>query len=414
MILIEPSLLRGKITIPPSKSLSHRAIICASLSTEESRIKNAAFSDDIRATIEGMKTLAAHIKEADDFLLVKKSKNTGCKAANSVIDCNESGSTLRFLIPLSLVLKNECTFTGKGRLIDRPLDVYYKIFENSNIEYETDRGRLPLTVRGRLKGGSYRVPGNVSSQFITGLFFALPLLESDSEIKITGLLESKTYVDLTRAVMKKYGVNVEKIDSHNYFIKGRQEYRAYDCEIEGDFSQAAFFLAANVLGSAIECLGLNHDSLQGDKEILNIIEKFSLPVKEITIDASQIPDLIPVISTLASLKENFTTTIINAGRLRLKESDRLKALATEMKKLGASIKESKDGLIIDGKRTLPGNAVVDSWNDHRIAMALALAAIKCEASIVLKGYESVKKSYPKFWNDYQSLGGVINELDDRK
>ena len=413
-LLIKPSLLRGKIIIPPSKSLSHRAIICASLSMEESKIKNMVFSDDIRATIEGMKTLAADIKEADDFVLVKKAKNTPDNTANNVINCNESGSTLRFLMPLSLLLKDECTFRGKGRLIDRPLNIYYEIFEKLNIAYETNKGKLPLTVRGRLKGGSYIIPGNVSSQFITGLFFALPLLESDSEIKITGLIESKSYIDLTRAVMKKYKVNIEKIDDHNYFIKGAQKYKAYDCEIEGDFSQAAYFLAANVLGCSIECLGLNYDSLQGDKEILNIIEEFSLSKDELTIDASQIPDLIPVISVLASLKENCTTTIINAGRLRFKESDRLKALASEMKKLGASIKESKSGLIIGGKRSLHGNAAVDSWNDHRIAMALALAAIKCDAPIVLEGYKSVKKSYPKFWDDYQSLGGVIHELHDRK
>jgi 3-phosphoshikimate 1-carboxyvinyltransferase len=403
-ILIKPSLLKGEITIPPSKSLSHRAIICASLSKEESKLRNIIFSDDIRATIDGMKTLGADIKEMDDFILVKKGRFIETK---NVIDCNESGSTLRFLIPLSLVLKGGCNFTGKGRLSERPLDVYYKVFENSNIKYETNAGQLPLKVRGRLKGGSYNIPGNVSSQFITGLLFALPLLEVDSKIKITGVLESKNYIELTMDVMQKYNVNIEKIDEHNYYIKGGQEYKAFDYRVEGDFSQAAFFLAANVLGCKIECLGLNYDSLQGDKEILNITEKYSSNKKEITIDASQIPDLIPVISVIASLKENCTTNIINAGRLRLKESDRLKSIASEMKKIGASIKETNDGLIIKGKSSLHGNATVDSRNDHRIAMALAIAAIKCENPIVLEGYESVKKSYPRFWDDYQSLGGII-------
>jgi len=168
------------------------------------------------------------------------------------------------------------------------------------------------------------------------------------------------------------------------------------------------------LGCKIECLGLNYDSLQGDKEILNIAEKYSSPMEEITIDASQIPDLVPVISVLASLKENCTTKIINAGRLRFKESDRLEATASEMKKLGALIEETKNGLIINGKSSLYGNATVDSHNDHRIAMALAIAAIKCDNPIVLEGYESVKKSYPKFWDDYQSLGGAIYELNDWK
>jgi 3-phosphoshikimate 1-carboxyvinyltransferase len=413
-LLIKPSLLKGKITIPPSKSLSHRAIICASLSMEESNIKNIVFSDDIRATIEGMKTLGADIKEDDDFILVKKSRIIENNIVNSVIDCNESGSTLRFLIPLSLVLKDGCTFTGKGRLSERPLDVYYDIFKKSNIKYETNKGKLPLKVRGRLKGGSYNIPGNVSSQFITGLFFALPLLEVDSKIKVTGVLESKSYIDLTLAVMKKYNVNIEKIDEHNYHIKGAQKYKAFDYRVEGDFSQAAFFLAANVLGCKIEYLGLNYNSMQGDKEILSIIEKYSSPDREITIDASQIPDLVPVISVIASLKENCTTNIINAGRLRFKESDRLEAMASEMKKIGASIKETKNGLIIKGKGSLCGNTTVNSRNDHRIAMALAIAAIKCENPIILEGYESVKKTYPKFWDDYQSLGGVINEFNDRK
>ena len=413
-ILIKPSLLRGKITIPFSKSLSHRAIICASLSKEESKIKNIVFSDDIRAVIEGMKKLGADIREADDFLTVKRAENTGDNAVNNIIDCKESGSVLRFLIPLSLVFKDKCTFTGKGRLVERPLDVYYDIFERSNIEYETNKGKLPLTVKGSLKGGYYSIPGNISSQFITGLFFALPLLKDNSEIRITGPVESKAYIELTRNVMKEYGVNIEKIDIRNYFIKGGQKYKAHNCEIEGDFSQAAFFLAANALGSKVECLGLNYDSLQGDREILNIIEKYSLPENEITIDASQIPDLVPVISVLASLKENCKTTIINAGRLRYKESDRLKAIAAEMKKLGASIKEIENGLIIEGKNSLHGNTTVYSWNDHRIAMALAIAAIKCDDPILLEGYESVKKSYPKFWDDYKSLGGVINELNDRK
>lgn len=409
-LFIKPSFLKGKITIPPSKSLSHRAIICASLSSEKSKISNLVFSDDVRATIEGMKILGTDIKEEDDFILVKR-KNV---IYNNVIDCNESGSTLRFLIPLSLVLTKECTFTGKGRLIDRPLDVYYEIFKNSNIAFETNVGKLPLRIKGNLPSGVYKIPGNVSSQFITGLFFALPLIKGDSKVKITGVLESKNYIDLTLNTMKKYNVHIEKVDEHNYFIRGNQKYKAFDYNVEGDFSQAAFFLAANALGCNIECLGLNYNSLQGDKKIINIIEKYSLPINKITIDASQIPDLVPIISVIASLKENCITNITNAGRLRLKESDRLKAIASEMKKIGALVQEKKDGLIIKGKKSLTGDKTVNSWNDHRIAMALAIAAIKCDNPIVLEGYESVEKSYPKFWDDYQSLGGNINELNYRK
>lgn len=409
-LLIKPSFLKGKIKIPPSKSLSHRAIICASLCMEkESKISNIVFSDDIEATIEGMKTLGAEINKADDFILVK-SKNI---ISNKTINCNESGSTLRFLIPLSLVLTNDCTFTGRGRLIDRPLNVYYEIFKKQNIKYETNEGKLPLRIKGNLPSGSYEIPGNVSSQFITGLFFALPLLKGDSDVKITDSLESKNYIDLTLDIMKKFNIYIEKVDEHNYFIRGNQKYKAFDYKVEGDFSQAAFFLAANVLGSNIDFFGLNYDSLQGDKEILNIIEEYSVQQNKITIDASQIPDLVPAISVIASLKENCITNIINAGRLRFKESDRLKAMSSEMNKLGALIQETKDGLIIKGRKSLHGNSTVNSWNDHRIAMALAIAATKCEAPIILEGYQSVKKSYPKFWDDYKSLGGVINELNNR-
>ena len=410
-LLIKPSLLNGKIIIPPSKSLSHRAIICASLCMEgESKINNIIFSDDIRATIEGMRILGADIKETDDFILVKRNNII----ANNIIDCNESGSTLRFLIPLSLVLTNECTFTGKGRLIDRPLDVYYEIFNKFNIEFQTNNGKLPLRIKGSLPTGTYKIPGNVSSQFITGLLFALPLLNGNSEINITGALESKNYIDLTLDTMKKYNIHIKKVDDYNYFIKGKQEYETQDYSVEGDFSQAAFFLAANALGSSIECLGLNYDSIQGDKEILNIIEKYSLKEKEITIDASQIPDLIPVVSVIAALKENCITNITNAVRLRLKESDRLKAISIEMNKLGASVKETADGLTIKGKKSLHGGSTVNSRNDHRIAMALAIAATKCKNPIILEGYQSVKKSYPGFWDDYQRLGGVVNELCDGK
>lgn len=410
-LLIKPSLLNGKIIIPPSKSLSHRAIICASLCMEgESKISNIIFSDDIKATIEGMKILGSDIEGSNDFILIKRNNIF----SNNIIDCNESGSTLRFLIPLSLVLTNDCTFTGRGRLINRPLDVYYKIFNKFNIESQTSNGKLPLRIRGVMPYGTYKIPGNVSSQFITGLFFALPLLKGDSEVQITSAIESRNYIDLTLDIMKKYNIHIDKIDEHNYFIKGNQKYKTFDYSVEGDFSQAAFFLAANSLGSNIECLGLNYNSLQGDKEILNIIEKYSLPQNEITIDVSQIPDLVPVISVIASLKENCITNIINGVRLRLKESDRLKAVASEMNKLGASIQETKDGLIIKGKKSLNGGITINSWNDHRIAMALAIAATKCEAPIVLEGYQSVKKSYPGFWDDYQSLGGDVNEFNDRE
>ncbi len=406
-LLIKPSLLTGKITIPPSKSLSHRAIICASLCMEgQSNIQNITLSDDIKATIEGMKVLGADILEDRSCIIIKRNN----KNLNNIIHCNESGSTLRFLIPLSMILTDECVFTGNERLLKRPLDVYYDIFKKSNIEYTINTKENYLRIRGNLQSSCYEIPGNVSSQFITGMLFALPMLRGDSSIKITGALESKYYIDLTLDVLKRYNIQVEKMDESNYFIKGNQKYKANDYTVEGDFSQAAFFLVANELGCSIECQGLNYESQQGDKKILDIIEQYSLNPEEIIIDASQIPDIIPIITVIAALKKNCTTYIVNAGRLRLKESDRLKAIAAEMNKLGAFVKETEDGLIIKGRDSLHGSVTVNSWNDHRIAMALAVAATKCENPIVIEGHQSVNKSYPKFWDDYQSLGGIINEL----
>ena len=406
-LLIKPSLLTGKITIPPSKSLSHRAIICASLCMEgQSKIQNIIFSDDIKATIEGMKVLGAGILEEESCIIIKR-RNI---ILNNIIHCNESGSTLRFLIPLSMILTDECVFTGNGRLLQRPLDVYYDVFRKSNIKYKINTKENYLRIRGSLQSSCYEIPGNISSQFITGLLFALPMLEGESLIKITGALESKNYIDLTLDILKRYNIYIEKIDEINYFIKGNQKYKAHDYTVEGDFSQAAFFLVANELGSSIECHGLNYNSLQGDKRILDIIQQYSLNPKEIIIDSSQIPDIVPIITVIAALKENCTTNIVNAGRLRLKESDRLKAIATEMNKLGAFVKETDDGLLIKGRHSLQGSVTVNSWNDHRIAMALAIAATKCDKPIVLEGHHSVNKSYPKFWYNYHSLGGIINEL----
>jgi 3-phosphoshikimate 1-carboxyvinyltransferase len=407
-IRIKPSKLAGKLIVPPSKSLSHRAIICASLSEKESIINNLTFSDDIKATIEGMKKLGAHIIHTTNNAIIRRNNIIN---KNIIIDCNESGSTLRFMIPLSMALTELSNFTGSNKLFERPLDVYYDIFRKQKIDYKLN-GEYPLSIKGKLLPGIFEIPGNISSQFISGLLFSLPLLDGNSTISITESYESKGYVNMTIDVLEKFGVHIEKSGDRTLYIQGKQKYTGTVFNVEGDYSQAAFFLVANELGSEIELLGLKQNSLQGDKEILNIIDMYKT-YSNITIDASQIPDLVPIISVLASLKENCTTDIINAQRLRIKESDRLKAVSTELTKLGASVKETNEGLIIEGKNSLKGNTVVNSWNDHRIAMALAIAATKCEHDIILENHKSVKKSYPHFWVDYKSLGGAINELNNR-
>jgi len=231
-------------------------------------------------------------------------------------------------------------------------------------------------------------------------------------------MESKGYVDLTLEILDKFNINIENKNYEEFKIKGNSEYKSTNYTVEGDLSQAAFFLVAKEIGNNINCTGININTMQGDKEILNIIKKYSSiemdNKEEIIIDASQIPDLVPILTVLASLKNGKTTRIVKAERLRIKESDRLKAISSEMNKIGADITELPDGLLIKGLSNLKGDARVDSWNDHRIAMSLAIAATKCEKEIILDNYTAVNKSYPLFWNDYKSIGGVINELNVRK
>lgn len=417
---ITPSPLKGEINIPPSKSLAHRAVICAGFSDGLSNVDNIIFSEDIRATIRGMESLGVKVENKDDNSLKIQGKSK-LELINKNIDCTESGSTLRFFIPMALLTGGEVTFTGRGKLVSRPLDVYYEIFEKQGIEYENNKGNLPLTVKGKIKPDTFYVKGNISSQFITGLMFTLPFLDGDSKIVITTELESKGYVDLTIDCLEKFGVKIENKDYKEFLIKGNQKCKNRDYRVEGDFSQAAFWIVAGILGSNIKCKDLNINSLQGDKEIIDIVRKMGadiniyeeyIEVKEsrtkgIIIDAAECPDLVPVLAVLGALSEG-TTKIINAERLRIKECDRLKAMATELSKIGADIEELEDGLIIRGKKSLKGG-IVDSWNDHRIAMSMAVASIKCEEPIVITNSKAVKKSYPHFWEDFKSLGGNIDE-----
>ena len=415
-MLIKPSKLKGDVLIPPSKSVSHRAIICASLcdNKSESIIKNVIMSEDMKATINAMEALGVKINVEADFddrykLTIIREKEF---VESAIIDCNESGSTLRFLIPIALVLANKSEFTGSGRLVERPLDTYYRIFDEQSINYSNDNGKLPLRVEGKLKSSNFNIEGDISSQFISGLLFSLPLLDNDSKITITSELESKGYVDLTIDMLNKFGVNVVNNNYEEFIIKGSSEYKATNYEVEADYSQGAFFLVARAIGNDVNSMGLNEESIQGDRKIVDIINEIKKSdSNEFIIDASQIPDLVPILAVLSSLLNGKTVHITNAKRLRIKESDRLNAITTQLNLLGADLTELEDGIIIKGKEMLKGGATVNSFNDHRIAMSLAIAATRCEKEIVLEGYEAVKKSYPSFWRDYQALGGQISELN---
>ncbi len=434
-ITIQPKTLRGSILNPPSKSISHRGIICAGLSPEPSTVSNLIYSVDIKTTIEVLKQLGMVIHDEKVMangryrITVSNPKmktyyETGEKPVKSplTVECNESGSTIRFLMPFFNLSQAPMTFVGKGRLNERPYDVFYRLFESKGIKVETTEGKLPVTLSGEMKSGHYPIEGNVSSQFISGLLMLLPLLDGDSVIDITTHLESKGYVDLTLDALKHYGIDI-KASENQFEIKGNQDYKGKDMAVEGDYSQVAFWLVGKCLGNPLLVTGVNENSNQGDRAIIDIIESMGAQVtflendifiqqessglKAVTVDASQCPDLVPVLAVLLSMAEG-KSQIINAERLRFKESDRLKAICTELNKLGGKISETPDGLIIEGIESFTGGTV-SSWNDHRIAMALAIAATKASGPVTISGAEAVNKSYPMFWEDYQSVGGVISE-----
>ena len=421
---IYPSKLKGEVKIPPSKSMAHRAIICAALSDGLCIIENIDYSDDIIATIDAMNSLGAKIVKHKDYIEVIGVYGSNEKAQETrVIDCNESGSTLRFLVPISLLFKGSSKFIGRGNLGKRPLTTYYNIFEEQGIKYSYEEGNLNLVIDGELNPGIFEVEGNVSSQFITGLLFTLPLLKEDSKIIITTEMESKGYIDLTLKAISDFGIEIINNNYREFIIKGNQKYNARNYRVEGDYSQAAFFLCADSLGNDVLCKDLDLTSLQGDKEVIDILERMNvvfnandIGVKGTTngeltstvIDGSQCPDIIPVLTAVAALTKG-TTKIINAGRLTIKECDRLAAVTSELNKLGAKIIEKEEGLVVTGVEKLKGGVEVWSHKDHRIAMTLAIASTRCEKPIVIKDYECIAKSYPNFFEDFKALGGNVHE-----
>lgn len=412
-IQITPSHLNGTVSIPPSKSISHRAVICAALAKGTSKVENLILSEDVKASIEAMKQFGAQIQLDYNPLINRYTANIlGIKepvVGPLTIDCNESGSTARFLIPFFHMTQNKVTFLGAEGLMKRPFGPYLTLFEGQKIQYESNLGALPITVSGSWQPGEYEIVGNVSSQFITGLLFMLPLLEGDSQIKIKPPFESIDYVKLTISCLEKFGIKIVWKDDLSLWISGNQAYQALDYWVEGDYSQAAFWLVANALGSHIEVVGLNTTSEQGDKRIIEIIENVTQPKEVdgfIDINVSQCPDLVPIIAVLCTVKAGFFR-ITGAERVRIKESNRLLAIATELNKLGAYITETEDGLEIVGNRQLTGGTV-EAWQDHRIAMALAIAATCANDVVTILGKDSVNKSYPEFWKDFRALGGVLS------
>ncbi len=407
-IAISPGKLSGNVSVPSSKSISHRALICAALANGTSNINNISKSDDIDATINVMNALGARFSTDGNTIV---SEGISSKPGKVDLHCCESGSTLRFIIPVAAVLGAEASFYGKGRLPQRPVDIYIKELSQHGISFDYVPGHMPFSISGKLTGGKFYVPGNVSSQFITGLLFALPLCETDSEIILTSELESEPYVDITISCLNSFGIKITKSEN-GYFVAGNQKYSSCDYSVEADFSQAAFFIAANTMGSDINILNLPDIDMssQGDKKIIEIAgllcyNKKAGVSKPITIDASDIPDLVPAISVMFSLSAS-KAYIVNAQRLKIKESDRLDTTSRMINSLGGNVQKTDDGLIIFPVNNFTGG-ITDSFNDHRIAMAAAIAATVSKGDVTIRNFEAIKKSYPDFLNDFIKLGGAI-------
>lgn len=412
-VKIYPSKCSGEITLPPSKSMAHRAIICASLAKGKSMIKNISYSDDIIATIEGMIKLGANIVKNQDILYIEGIKNfTTIK--DSIIDCNESGSTLRFFIPIFSLTNKKIEFIGKNRLLQRPQKIYKDIFKNQNLHYFQDDNKIEI--QGSLKSGEYIINGNISSQFISGLLFTLPLLNGNSTIKITPPFESKSYIDLTIEVLKIFGVEVEFLDELTLSIKGNQKFKPANYTVEGDFSQLGFFAVLAAINNTLICKGLNIKSQQGDKEIIEILKNCNIEIEELdngykiykgiplnsNINLENCPDLGPILTVLAAYgKGDFK--IYNAQRLRYKESDRIAAMEEELKKLGVDITSDENSIYIKGNSNYLSCNEVFGHKDHRIVMSLAIFATLLDKSLIIEGAEAISKSYPNFFEDLKKL-----------
>lgn len=411
---ILPGARTGEVHIPASKSQAHRMLLCAAMGENEVTLRCRGLSKDILATVACLKALGASVDAEGEVLHLRPVSVP--PPGLCPLPCGESGSTLRFLLPLVGALGASAVFEREGRLPERPIEPLGRELCRNGMDIRSDGARLSCS--GQLRPGAFSLPGNISSQYISALLMTLPLLEGESTLRIEGALESAAYVAMTEEVLRLGGVRTEKTD-YGYRIPGGQRCRfAPELSVEGDYSNAAFFLCAGALSErGIRVTGLDPQSRQGDRAIVPLLEEMgaqvasdgsSVTVKRaalhgITIDASPIPDLIPVLSVVAAAASG-ETRVIHAQRLRLKESDRLHSTTQMLRALGAEAEELPDGLVIRGGRTLAGGTV-DACGDHRIAMSAAVAGGICRGAVTICGSECVQKSYPDFWTDFQQLKG---------
>lgn len=420
-IKISPSKLKGTVRAIPSKSDAHRILIAAALSDSDTVVDCNTVCEDILATADCLSALGADIKIADGKITVSPIKLPPKKAE---LKCRESGSTLRFMLPVSAALGVDSVFSGSGRLMSRPILPLRREMENKGVEF-TPPWQFPIETKGKLESGKYMLHGNVSSQFVTGLLFALPLLDGDSTLRLIEPIESRPYIDMTVSTLKKFGIEIT--ENENVFtVKGNQKYKSpKEISVEGDWSNSAFFLTAGALGEGVSVTGLNPTSLQGDKAVLDVLSQMGAKVewngdtvkvsggelKGVSISAENIPDLVPILSVAGAAAKSGLTVITNAERLRLKESDRLAALGECLNNIGNPNAETDDGLVIWSGETLWGGEVF-SFNDHRIAMSMAIASCAAAGDIIIRNAEAVSKSYPDFFEDFRALGGKTDVIDN--
>lgn len=400
-MVVHPGRLSGTVEIPSSKSCVHRLLIAAALADRLCFVGLNATNDDIKATARCLEALGAKVKSVEGGLEVTP---VAAGQGKGELFCGESGSTLRFMLPVAAAMGHEGTFTGAGRLPERPNAPLVKAMREHSVDVSSDL--LPMKISGRLTGGEFAIAGNISSQYITGLLMALPLCEGDSRITLTTKLESAPYVDITIDILKKFGVEVIR-DEKGFVIPGGQKYTSPGrINAEGDWSGAAFWIAANVMGNDVECTGLDCNSTQGDKAIAEMVNRLGSEI-----DVTETPDLVPALAVAAAWY-NGITRITGAARLRIKESDRLRAVSDMLINLGAKCTELDDGLIIEGGHGFTGGCV-DGVNDHRIVMAAAIAAAVASGSVTITDSQATAKSYPGFFDEFVRLGGTANVQHSR-
>ena len=399
-VRIYPGKASGTVAAPPSKSMAHRLLICAGLSAGTSRIQGLAYNEDILATLDCLRALGANCAVEGDTVTVT---GTDPRSAdpNAPLCCRESGSTLRFFLPLALLCGKPVTLTGTRKLLSRPLGIYEQLCAEKGFSFH--RQETGLQVQGTLTGGTFSLPGDVSSQFITGLLFALPLAQADSRIQITTALESASYIELTLQALRRFGITAHWQDSRTLLIPGNQQYRPAELTVEGDYSGAAFYGAMNALGSHVTVTGLDPDSLQGDR----VYEKHlqSLSDGQPVIDLSDCPDLGPVLFAVAAAKNGAVFT--GTRRLKIKESDRAEAMAQELSAFGTELAVEENTVTVKAAAFHKPERVLQGHNDHRIVMSLAVLLMLTGGSI--EGAQAVRKSFPDFFEKLTHLGIEVQD-----